>query len=227
LSSSGVRDWNAQYEQKLKSYKEKYFAYSHAKNEWLIGLKTSGRSMAEAVLNMPTSIKAMRADFQRAKREFMAFAPGRDSMRVREALAGRLEGPDGAVRTARQMAGDMWGKRYDSTHIAANTSLVSQVKMEEQILEERLRRQAGILHDLGEARADYTQKMVELGFKVPYVVERVPIYAHLNQPKAALLKELRAQPLLVEAFQKTLSKWAELASEARRESDSKDTGINF
>lgn len=226
LTSPGVRDWNARFEEKLRTYKDKYFAYSHAKNEWLIGLKTSGQEMAAAVLKMPAELKVMRAEFQKAKREFMAFAVGRDSMRVREALANRLEGPDGAIRNARQMAGDMWGKNYDSTHIAAPASLASQVKAEEHLLEERLRRQATVQHELGEARVAYTQKMISLGFKVPYRVERVPIYAHLNQSKAALLKELREQPLLVEAFQKTLSKWDELAAESRRESDSKDAGLN-
>ncbi|MGZ3722202.1 MAG: alpha/beta fold hydrolase [Bdellovibrionales bacterium] len=221
VSSAKLKDYDKQFDAKETVYKELYLNFEDASRKWLRGLKNSGQLNAANVVKMTPDLLEKRGKYYAAKAEFEKFRDEGDTLRWTEAIAGHLTGAEADVAAATEAAQKIWGTSL--TQPSAE-SLVARIREVEKQLEAKRTEESILSQTLSRSQWEYSQKMVEKGIKLPFVITRVAIREALDLPYNDLITRLRAEPALMAAFRNTLDQWSKYLSTLRVESQTKDAG---
>ena len=221
LQSGTVEHFDKTLEIKLAEYKDLYLNFEDSSRKWLRELKNTGQLNAANIVAMTPELHAKRRSYYAAKKDFEEFRDGGEALKWKAIQRGDFKKITSETHEAQELAFQLWGE--DASNPSAG-SLVGQIRALEESLESQRREESVVAQTLSRTQWEYSQRMVEKGIELPFVIQRISIREALDLPYNDLVNRLRSDPATLQAFRNTLQQFSKHLALLRVESQTKDVG---
>ncbi len=212
LTSKIIAELERKYDEAVTRSQEANFHYKSVRNRWLISLNARGELTGERVRALTPEIRRLREIDQRLRREFLAIKEELEKARRDETRNGRLQGPEGAVQEALRV-------------LELERSLAAELRSAETLLESRARAYWKLEAELNHEKFRYV-RLMEAKERLPKTIVPVSILALFSRPYDELMRELRENPVALEALQQALAKWEPILTSIRRQNQVNPTDMS-